>query len=93
MTSPFAPPEAITQGISLQNYNENSSCLKSLLYIYNGSAPPLFEISQTLTNPSVLVETIIEGIWGEKTTCEQADSCACKINTGDSIFLESYPNI
>jgi hypothetical protein len=53
----------------------------------------LFEISQTLTNPSVLVETIIEGIWGEKTTCEQADSCACKINTGDSIFLESYPNI
>jgi hypothetical protein len=41
----------------------------------------------------VLVETIIEGICGEKTTCEQADSCACNINTGESIFLESYPNI
>ena len=73
--SPFEPPAARTQGMSLQNYKENiSPCFTSLVEISFGFAPEL--ISQILMSPSVPAEAIREGIWGEKHTYEHYYSCA-----------------
>ena len=73
--SPFEPPAARTQGMSLQNYNENiSPCFTSLVEISCGFAPEL--ISQILMHPSVPAEARSEGMWGEKHTWEHDYSCA-----------------